>query len=254
MHLQVFSWLIIAFVVLVLLICKTKGLRSLLSLGISIVMLVWLIIPLILKGNNPLFIILLVALPVLVLIVYLTEGFNTLSHLTVVAVAGNFLFISALAWGAVWAINLSGLISEQEAYIGGYGAHSINLQSLLIAGIMLGTLGVLTEMIVTQVTTVAEVAQAAVPFDRKKVFAQSYIIGVAHLGSMINTLFLIYAGVSLPLLIILIGRNSTIGDLLHSQLVVTEIVRILIGAIGLIIAMPSSTYLATWWLSRNEKK
>ncbi len=248
---QIIEWLLIVFVFLILLVCKIKGARSLLSLGISCVILIKVIIPLILKGYNPIFVTLSAAIPLLLLIVYLTEGNTKISHVTSVSILANFFFTSALAALVVWASHLSGLVTEEDAYITGYGTHGISLPGLLTAGIMLGALGVLIEMVVTQVTTVAEVMNAGNGLTRKQIFSQAYTIGVAHLGSLINKLFLIYAGVSLPILIILVGRGTSAGELFQSELVVTEIIRAVIGTIGLVVAMPSSTALAVWWFGKK---
>ncbi len=252
MQLQILQWLFVVFIVLILFVCKTKGLRSLFSLGISVIVLVKITVPLILKGYNPVFVVLIAAVPIFLLVIYLTEGFTKISHISSISVLGNFLLTSGLATVVIRASNLSGLVSEEEAYISGYGTHGISLPNLLIAGIMLGTLGVLIEMVVTQVTTVAEVMQAGNGLTKKQVFSQAYTIGVAHLGSLINTLFLIYAGLSLPILILLIGRYSSLTELLNSELVITEVVRTIIGTIGVIIAMPTSTALAVWWLKRER--
>ena len=152
-----------------------------------------------------------------------------------------------------WA-HLSGLVSDETSSVGATG---IDLQKLLIAGIMLGTLGVLTEMVVTQVATVFELAGANERIDRTSLYRRSYSVGMAHLGSIITTLFLVYAGVSLPLLVIFMGGHSSLTHALNYEPLVDEMIRTLVGTIGLIIAMPVSTLVAIWWIERcsstNEK-
>ena len=217
----------------------------LLALLLTVTALLWAVTPLIVSGYNPELVILLVGLPLLICIIYLSEGFTLLSHLSVISVALDFLFISALIYISVSAAHLTGITSTDDSFLGLAG---INLQQLLIAGIMLGTLGILTEMVVTQVATVIELVAASPEADSEQIYKQSYQIGIAHLGSIINTLFLVYAGVSFPLLIVYIGGGGSLHDALNYEPLVSDIIRTLAGTIGLIIAMPTSTFLATRWL------
>jgi uncharacterized membrane protein len=241
----------IIFLALVFIVCGKKGFRLLSALAFTIFVLIWVVTPLIVNGYNPELVIVLVGLPILICIVYLTEGFTILSHLSVIGIALNFLFISVLVDLSVSAAGLTGLVSTDDSFLGLAG---VNLEQLLVAGIMLGTLGILTEMVVTQVATVVEFIDANPKADSKQIYKQSYSVGTAHLGSIINTLFLVYAGVSFPLLIIYAGDGSSLYNALNYEPLVSEIIRTLAGTIGLIIAMPTSTFLATWWLkSRSER-
>ena len=239
----------IIFLALVFTVCGKKGFRLLLALVFTIAALLWVITPLIVSGHNPELVVLFVGLPILVCVVYLTEGFTVLSHLSVVAVALNFLCISLLIHVSVLAAHLTGMTSTDDSFLGLTG---INLQQLLTAGIMLGTLGILTEMVVTQVATVMELIAASPEAHKRQIYKKSYTVGIAHLGSIINTLFLVYAGVSLPLLIVYAGGSSLFSALNYEPLV-SEIIRTLAGTIGLIMAMPTSTFLATWWLKGRSK-
>ncbi len=241
--------LTLVFVVLLFAVCGRKGFRSFLSLAVTVLALVWVVTPLIVHGYNPVVVTLVLALPILLLIVYLTEGFTTVSHVSVVAVALNFLLTSTLTYFAVSASHLTGIISDDASFLGLTG---INLQQLLIAGIMLGTLGILTEMVVTQVATVAEFVEASPNASRAQIYRQSYNVGIAHLGSIINTLFLVYAGVSFPLLIIYAGSSASLYSALNYEPLASEVIRTLCGTIGLIVAMPTSTLLATWWIKREK--
>ncbi|MDE2212973.1 MAG: YibE/F family protein [Patescibacteria group bacterium] len=239
----------ILFLVLVFSVCGKKALRLLAALLFTIAALVWVITPLIVSGFNPELVVFLVGVPILVCIVYLSEGFTTLSHISTVVVLLNFLFISALTEVSVLAAHLTGVTSTDDSFLGLAG---INLQELLIGGIMLGTLGILTEMVVTQVATVMEFIASNSEASEKQIFKNAYTVGVAHLGSIINTLFLVYAGVSFSLLIVYAGAGSSLSDALNYEPLVSEIIRTLVGTIGLITAMPTSTFLATWWLKRQK--
>ncbi|MFZ2803931.1 MAG: YibE/F family protein [Patescibacteria group bacterium] len=240
--------LFLLFLVLLFTIGRAKGFRALLSFGLTVLLFIGVIIPLIVRGFDPVVVVLVSAVPILALIIYFTEGFNILSHVSIVATALNFAVISILIELSVWLAHLTGLVSDVASTV---GASGIDAQELLIAGIMLGTLGVLTEMVVTQVATVFELAQSNPVEDPKKLYRQAYNVGMAHVGSIITTLFLVYAGVSMPLLVIFMGEHGSLAHALNYEPLVEEIIRTLVGTIGLVIAMPISTRVAIWWIKKK---
>lgn len=237
------------FLILLFTVSRGKGFRSALSLVLTIIILLYVIVPLIDKGYDPTLVVLLAALPIVILIVYLTEGFTALAHVSIAAIILNFFTTAIITYAAVAAAHLTGVVSDDASYLGLTG---VNLQQLLIAGMMLGTLGILTEMVVTQAATVMELIDANPQADQKSVYRKAYTVGVAHLGSIINTLFLVYAGVSLPLLIIYASGQSSLSAALNYEPLASDIIRTLTGTIGLIIAMPLSTVLAAWWLKQSK--
>lgn len=241
----------IIFIIFIFAACGRKGFRLLLSLALVLSALIFVITPLIVNGYNAEFVVFLVGLPILIAVVYLTEGFSILSHLSLIGVILNFLFVAVISHFSVVFAGLTGLTSNDTGFLGLAG---INLQQLLIAGVMLSTLGILTEMVVTQIATVIEFVLTSPEADGKKIFKQSYNVGVAHLSSIINTLFLVYAGVSFPLLITYVGGHSSLYNALNFEPLVTQIIRMLTGTIGLIVAMPTSTLLAVWWFKGRLKK
>ncbi len=250
MQVFIIEFLIALCLLLIFVVCRKKGFFSVLSLLATIIILLQFSIPFIIKGYNPILITFISAIGMVILIVYLTEGFHYASHVSIAAIIVSFSVTSFLTWACINAMGLTGLVSEETAYVVQYGVSSANLQNLLIAGIMIGTLGILTEMVVTQVSVVAELLESGIS-EHKILFTKAYNLGVTHLGSMINTLFLIYAGVSLPMLIIIIAGQATLANMLHSQLLVSDLISTLTGVIGLIICMPIATGLATWWLGKK---
>lgn len=254
MNITILGWLAGFIILLLLIVCRAKGLRSLLSLAITIIFLVFIIIPLILKGFNPTLICVAISLPLIASIMYLTEGFILSTHLALGNILIVFLIMSGATSLVILLAHFSGLTSEEAAYVASYGTHTISLTGLLTAGILLGTLGALTEMVTTQVATVFELSKANPLSTGRQLFTQAYSVGSTHVGSMINTLFLIYAGESLPVLIILIGGHSTLSDLGHSELLAAELARILLGVLALILSLPLSTATTAWWLTKKLKK
>ena len=226
-----------------------KGFRAFASFGISIVILSVVVIPFILQNYDPALVVIGAALPITAFVIYLTEGFNTLSHLSITLTIVNFLAISAVSWFAINTAHFTGIISDEAAMVG--GTLGVDLPHLLIASIMLSSLGALIEMIVTQVGTVTELVRANGHAGMDQIYRQAYTVGVIHLNSIINTLFLIYAGVLLPTVIVFSGSHNYLYGMLSYEPVSSEIMRMLVGTIGLIIAMPTTTRFAAYWLTKH---
>jgi uncharacterized membrane protein len=247
---SMFFLLVILLVGALFVVCGKKGFRSLLSLILSIAVLTLVVIHLIISKYDPVLITLLASVPITFLVIYLTEGFNEISHLSIFLTLAVFFVISILVDVSISVAGFTGIVSDESITVG--GQMGIDLPELLVASIMLSTLGALIEMIVTQVGTVAELIEANPGADRKQIYKQSYNVGIIHLGSIINTLFLIYAGVLLPTLIVFSGSHQYLSNILNYEPASSEIFRVLMGTIGLIIAMPVSTLFATRWLKRGS--
>jgi len=243
--------LLAIFVALLFIVCGKKGFRSLLAMITTIILLITVVIPLIIQKYDPVMVTFIASIPITLLIIYLTEGFSVLSHLSAILTILNFSVISLLIDFSVSFSKFSGIVSDISATVG--GQLGINLPKLLIAAIMLGTLGALIEMVVTQVGTVIEFTKASPEANKQEIYKQSYSVGIIHLGSITNTLFLIYAGVLLPTLILFSGSQNYLYEVLNYEPISSEVVRIIIGTIGLIISMPTSTFLAVQWLKKEPK-
>ena len=182
--------------------------------------------------------------------IYFAEGFTLLSNISIIVTIFTFAITALLSYFSVYFSHFTGIVSDTAAIVGSQSG--IDLQKLLSAGIMLSALGAIIEMVITQVATVIRFISLNSELDGKQIYKQSNSVGVAHLGAIISTLFLIYAGVSLPLLIIFSGPGISAVNVLGYEPLSTEIVRMLIGMIGLVIAMPISTGLAIWWIKRKR--
>jgi uncharacterized membrane protein len=149
--------------------------------------------------------------------------------------------LSALAVGAM---QLSGAEDESSFILG--QSHGVDLRGLLLAGIIVGSLGVLDDVTVTQAVTVEELALANPSLGGWQLYAAATRVGRAHIASVINTIVLAYAGASLPLLVLIVALDDPIGQVLSDQLVATELVRSAVGTIGLIAAVPITTAAAAY--------
>ncbi len=253
---QSLIYLLIIFVLLVLFLAKLKGLKALLSLAFTFLIIMYFLVPQILAGQNPFWLAILASMIIALVVIYLTEGFNRLSHLSVLAVFITLLITGLMStWFGTWA-RLTGLASEDSSFLIGVTQSPINFQGLLLAGIILGTLGVLDDLIISQMVTVQEIKKANSQLSYLEVYRRAMRVGVAHLSSMTNTLFLAYAGASLPLLLLFSLKKEpflSFSQVVNHELIATEIIRTLIGSICLVLAMPIATLLAARYLKSGHQ-
>lgn len=241
-------WLAGIFFLIVILIGRFKGLRALVVLALTFLIILKFIIPKILAGGDPLLVSIAGSLLILFLAVYITEGFKKTSTIAILSI---FISLIITALVSVWftaLTKLTGFASEEAVYLIDLMGANINIKGLLLAGIIIGALGVLDDVIISQVALTRELRMANPDLSRGQIYRQAMKVGVSHLSSMTNTLFLAYAGASLPLLILFSVKQPpflTLSQVLDNEMVATEIVRTLAGSIGLVLAVPIATFLAT---------
>jgi uncharacterized membrane protein len=252
---RILFWLFVSFVAVLFAVGGVKGLKSVLSLFLTFLVVIKLIIPAIIAGYNPVVISGFGGLLILVLVVYLTEGFKRKSHLAMAGMVISLFLTIFISWLFVNLANLSGLSSEEASSVMILGKQAINFKGLLLAAIIIGALGVLDDVVVSQVSAVEQLRAASPYQTRKELFQRAFKIGVSHISSMTNTLFLAYAGVSMPLLILFISGNSAFtswGQVINNENIAEEIVRTIAGSIGLILSVPLSTAIAVWFGGQSK--
>nr|WP_177206817.1 YibE/F family protein [Saccharomonospora viridis] len=235
----------------VLLLGRWQGLASLVALGISFAVITLFVLPAILAGRDPLLVAIAGAGLIMFVALYLTHG---LSARTSVAVLGTMVSLALI--GTLSAIfsamaKLTGLDSDTSTLIGSLG-HPIDARGLLLAGVVIGALGVLDDVTVTQASSVWELRRANPSLDWRGLYTAGLRIGRAHVGSAVNTLVLAYAGTALPLLLLSAMADVGLSPILQSQDVAQEIVRTLAGSIGIVAAVPLTTLLAALIAVRDD--
>ena len=249
-------WIALLLALVVIIIGKFKGVRALAVLLLTFVIILKFIIPKILSGGDPLLISIIGSFFIIILSVYITEGLKRTSTISIISI---LISLTATGFLSVWfsaITKLTGFASEDVMYLVGSMGGNINLKGLLLAGIIIGTLGILDDVVISQVVLVKELKLANPEFSKYKIYRQAMRVGVSHLSSMINTLFLAYAGASLPLLILFsVGEPPflTFSQVIDNEMIATEIVRTIVGSIGLVIAVPISTFLAVNFLTKKVK-
>jgi uncharacterized membrane protein len=246
--------LLALFVAAVLALGRWHGARALAGLAISLVVLVKFVLPSILDGNNAVFVSLVGSAVVMLVALYLAHGFN---DRTTTAVVGTLVSLGLTGGLAVLFIAMTELtgLADEDARILQLASTAIDLRGLILGGIIIGTLGVLDDVTVTQVSAVWELHRANPDLGRRGLYSAALRIGRDHIASTVNTLVLAYAGASLPLLVLFVEVRRGLGDVLTGETVATEIVRTLVGSIGLVASVPITTALAavvvTGWESRR---
>lgn len=247
-------WLAIIFAVVVIAIGRLKGVRALIVLALTFFIILKFIIPRILAGSSPLLISMIGSLLILILAVYITEGLKRKSALVVISVFISLVIIGLLSILFTFLTKLTGFASDEALYLIGFASQTVNMQGLLLAGIIIGALGVLDDVVITQISLVQELKITNPQLSKKQLYTKAMKVGVSHMASMVNTLFLAYAGASLPLLL-LFSMSSSVGlsNALNSEMITTEIVRTLIGSIGLVLSIPIATLLGVWFMQKNKQ-
>lgn len=240
------GWPLIAlallFAVLVVVQGRLRGLAALAGLVASIGVIVVFVLPALLGGGPPVPVAVVAASMIAFLALYLAHGVGPLTTVALLGTLGSLAVVTALSWLFTRATVLSGL-SEETQFLRAFGG-DLDFAGLLLAGTILGALGALDDMTVTQASAVAELKSANPDYGFSQLYRSGIRIGRDHVASTVNTLALAYAGASLPLLLVFISSRQTFGRVLTSEVVATEIVRTLVGSIGLVAAVPLTTLLA----------
>jgi uncharacterized membrane protein len=187
---------------------------------------------------------------IMLVVLYVTDGFTVRATIAVLGTAASLLLIAGLAWAFVELTQLTGLASEEAGFLSA-AASDINLQGLLLGGVIIGALGVLDDMTVTQVSAVWELHGANPHMGVRGLYGVAERIGRDHIASTVNTLVLAYAGASLPIMILLVESQQGLSNVLSGEVVAVEIVRTLVGSIGLVASVPITTWLAAFVLTRE---
>jgi uncharacterized membrane protein len=243
--------LAVIFAAAVALLGRWRGMFSLVGLVFSLVLLVRFVLPSILEGHNPVAVAVVGAAAVMFVALYLAHGFNVRTTSAVAGTLASLLLIGILSGLFVGATQLTGLASEEGEFLRAL-AGNIDLHGLLLGGIVIGSLGVLDDVTVTQASAVWELSLANTTYGFRQLYGAAIRIGRDHIASTVNTLVLAYAGASLPLLVLFTLSNRRLGDVLTGEIVAEEVVRTLVGSIGLVAAVPITTALTAFVATRHR--
>ena len=223
-----------------------KGVKSLVGIMLSLAVIILIILPGIQEGRDPLSVSILGSFLFVGFSLYLVYGWNAKTH---AAVLGSFIALSFTGVLALIFVNntrLTGYGDENMFYISQLTQNTLNVRSLLLAGVLIGTLGVLDDLVISQASAVFELFRSNPKHTFKSLFKSAMNIGQDHIAATVNTLVLAYAGASLPMLLLFSFRNVDFGLATNLEFIAEEIVRTIVGSLGLFAAVPVTTALAAF--------
>ncbi|HSG79611.1 MAG TPA: YibE/F family protein [Acidimicrobiia bacterium] len=238
----VLAWVAIIFALAVVALGRLRGLAALVGLAASIFVLLQFVIPAILDGRSPVLVAAFGAAAIAYVALYAAHGFNRMTTVALLGTLAALVVTVLLSEIAIGAADLTGFASDEAFILTIVG--TIDLSGLVLAGVVLGSMGAIDDVTVTQASAVWEVKRAKPEISRIELVRAGLRVGRDHVASTVNTLLLAYAGASMPLLIFFVLSDQSLGTVLNSEIVATEVLRTLVGSIGLVASVPLTTWLA----------
>jgi uncharacterized membrane protein len=236
--------LAIGFAALVVLFGRRRGALSLVGLVMALLLVVEFVVPAILDGKAPLLVALVGAFAVMLTTIPLTHGAGIKAVAAMLGAAAALLLTALLAVAFVNLAHISGLSSEEVTLLRSGTGADLSPEGLVLAGMVIGALGVLDDVTVSQASTVMALRRARAGQGVRELYRRAIAVGRDHLGATVNTLVLAYAGAALPVLLIFSTQDTGFGSAINRENVAEEVVAMLVGSIGLIAALPLTTALA----------
>ena len=233
--------LAVAFAVVIVAVARWRGLLALVGIVVAFAVLVVFLLPALRDGAPAVPVALVASAAILYAVIYLAHGVNLRTSAALLGTLAALLLAAGLSWAAVDLAHLTGLSDEQNGQVSAY-LGNVSISGLLLAGFIIGSLGVLNDVTVTQASTVFELAHLG--GSRRAIFLGAIRVGRDHIASTVYTLVLAYAGTSLPLLLLFSVSNRSLGDVLTSESVAIELARSAVGGIALALSVPLTTAIA----------
>lgn len=233
---------VVAFAVAVVALGRWRGLAALAGLAVSLSVILVFVVPAILDGRSPVWVAVVGSSGIAFVALYLAHGFSRKTTVALLGMVGALVLTALLSAIVVALAGFSGLVSDDSGLLTFFPG--IDVRGLLLAGVVLGAAGALDDVTVTQASAVWELKAANRELGSGELWRRGLRIGRDHIASTVNTLLLAYAGAALPLLVLFVLSSQSLGDIANSEVVAVEIVRTLVGSIGLVAAVPLTTWLA----------
>ncbi|HEY71109.1 MAG TPA: YibE/F family protein [Anaerolineae bacterium] len=238
-------WLLLAFVALSVLVGGKQGVRGLLGLLLSLIVILGFIIPSILQGKDPTVVSVLGGFLLITITLYLIYGFELKTHAAVLGMFFTLIFAGLMIGFFINLSRMTGFGNEEALYIMQQSEIHIDLRGLVLAGMLIGALGALDDLVITQASVVFQLHATDSSLNFRNLYRSAMRVGEDHVSAMINTLFMAYAGAALPTLVLFSLSQESFTNLINLEFVAEEVVRMLAGSLGLIAAAPIATAIAS---------
>ncbi len=253
-RLNALAVLLALFVALVVFVSDRRGALSIAGLLLSILVIGWFIIPMIIKGHNAFLITLIGSYVIAIASVLVAHGRRRRTYIAIACILAVLTLVALLAWIATWLVSLTGIADETAFYLA-IDNQALDMRGVVIGGIVIASLGALDDIVTTQVATVEELHRSDQKQSRAVLAKAASSVGNEHITSLVNTLALAYVGASLPFIIMMMSRSSVSPLItLNGEYIATEITRTLVASIGLVVAVPLSTFVATMIYTRTTHR
>jgi len=231
------------FAVVIVAVARWRGLRAIIGIVVAFAVLVVFLLPALRDGAPAIPVALVASAAILYAVIYLAHGVSLRTSAALLGTLASLLLAAGLSWGAIELAHLTGMSEEQNNEVSAY-LGNVSITGLLLAGFIIGSLGVLNDVTVTQASTVFELAELGDGTSRRAIFVGAMRVGRDHIASTVYTLVLAYAGSALPLLLLFSVANRSLGDVLTTESVGIEIARSAVGGIALALSVPLTTAIA----------
>jgi uncharacterized membrane protein len=246
-------WIFGFFALLTIAVGFWRGLSSLAGLLVTIGILFGFVFPQILAGGDPVVITVLASLVILAVNMHLSHGFSMHTLIAYGSTVAGLLLAVVFSHAFVDFANLSGLASEEATFLFWRAEAGIDPTGILLASIILGAVGVLDDIAITQSETVQELRHANPQLPKHEIFRRAMRVGRHHIASTVNTLVLAYAGAAMPLFLLFLETSGvSIQSFVNTELVSEEIIRTLAGTSALVLVVPISTWLSAHLNDKNH--
>lgn len=246
-------WIFLLFAIISFVIGSWTGLRSLLGIMVGMGVIILYIIPQIANGANPVVTSIIGSAIFLAVSLYLVYGWRAMTHSAVISMIISLILTGAVSVFAVKLARLTGFGNENMMFLIQQSENPIDMRGILLAGIIIGSLGVLDDLVVGQSSAVFQLSEVNEGLKFNDLYWRAMTIGRDHVAASVNTLVLAYAGESLPMLLLFHITNVNLGMAINVSFIAEEIVRALAGTIGLFLSIPISTAMACMWVLRKPE-
>lgn len=249
------DWLYLLFFIfagIAVVIGMRRGVAALFGMAFSFFVIFAFILPQISAGHDPILVAILASLFIIPVTFYLSHG---VSRKTTTAIAGTFIALiitGILATIFVNVTRLTGFSSEEAGFLQAEKGGMVNIKGLLLAGIIVSVLGILDDITVAQASVVHQLKKLSPNLTFMQLYSKAMEVGRDHIASVVNTLVLVYAGASLPLFLLFTSSSRPFGQVINHELIAEEIIRTLVASIGLILAVPITTFLTAYFIKKNK--
>jgi uncharacterized membrane protein len=246
-------WLLGVFIVVSILISGWKAVRGLVGMALSFGVILGYILPQILAGNDPVLVSVTGSFAVMLLTLYIVYGWTLKTHAAVVGTLLALVITGLLANYFMNFTRLTGFGSEDALFLIQQANFQINLRGILLGGFLIGALGVLDDLVITQASVVFELLDADPRLRFRSLYDRAMSVGRDHVAATVNTLVLAYTGVALPMLLLFTLSGQALGNLFNLEFVAEEVVRTLVGSLGLMAAVPLTTLISCGLALHSER-